>query len=233
MINFARFMLNSLVIATINPYLESFQKPDYKGRLVMSRRNIPTANNPSAGFSTLSFSWSFVVHDLDDRIADFLAEALLPQTRRSDRIEEGDISRPCCGKNAFRVLQKAEFSWIQISATRLGHREKSRRDSLAVTSRGGEQLRSITSWKTYVWVVRSIEHGAVGCSDPTGECRLDDRVNRVTGTRGSRVVGTVVVRWPAGTAEFGSRAASWWTNAAPRWSAGTRRRWWAPGGRTM
>lgn len=49
------------------------------------------------------------MHDLDDRIADFLAEALLPQTRRSDRIEEGDISRPCCEKNAFRVLQKGRI----------------------------------------------------------------------------------------------------------------------------
>jgi len=94
------------------------------------------------------------------------------------------------------------------------------------------QWRTIALYRVKDVRLGSTQHrGGVGRSDPTGECRLDDRVNRVTGTRGSRV-GTLVVRWP-GTAEFGSRGASCWTNAAPRWSAGTRRRWWAPGGRTM
>lgn len=123
----------------------------------MSRRNIPIANNPfphRRSLDLLLYTISMTISMIS------LQKRYYCTQRCSDRIEEEDfetVSRPYRGKN---VLQKTKFSWIQISMTHLRHREKSRQDFLAVTHRGGRQLRSI-GWKTYAWVVRSIEYGAL------------------------------------------------------------------------
>lgn len=77
---------------------------------------------------------------------------------------------------------------------RLKHRDKSQRDFLTITYHDGEQLHSLYRMKDVRLDCTQHRERRVGCSDPTGECRLDNRVSRVIRTRGSRVVGTVVVR---------------------------------------
>lgn len=174
-----RFIFNSHSLLQRSIFIwKASKNQDHKGWLAMSRRNIPIANNPSSASSTLS-CWSFVAHDDPDD--HFLAEALLLRARRSDRIEEEDFETfqdLVAGKPLHSYLAKGEIFVTPYSRDFERYREKFRRDIFAVTSRGDGRLHSI-GWKTYAWVIRSVEHG-------TSDVRiLRENVDWTTGSIGS------------------------------------------------